>query len=55
MIKENTLPTLIEAQLIYKESILSGYGITNFTKGNFDIQAGLRAEYQLQCNLINLK
>ncbi|MFV8362870.1 outer membrane beta-barrel protein [Flavobacterium sp. ZT3P35] len=32
-------------QLIYKESILSGYGITNFTKGNFDIQAGLRAEY----------
>lgn len=31
--------------LIYKESILSGYGITNFTKGKFDIQAGLRAEY----------
>ena len=32
-------------QLIYKESILSGYGITNFTKGKLDIQAGLRAEY----------
>ncbi|NDP23003.1 MAG: TonB-dependent receptor [Paludibacter sp.] len=31
--------------LIYKESIISGYGITNFTKGKFDIQAGLRAEY----------
>ena len=31
--------------LIYKESILAGYGITNFTKGKFDIQAGLRAEY----------
>lgn len=31
--------------LIYKESIASGYGITNFTKGKFDIQAGLRAEY----------
>jgi outer membrane receptor protein involved in Fe transport len=31
--------------LIYKESILSGYGITNFTKGKFDIQTGLRAEY----------
>jgi hypothetical protein len=31
--------------LVYKESILSGYGITNFTKGKFDIQAGLRAEY----------
>jgi outer membrane receptor protein involved in Fe transport len=31
--------------LIYKESILSGYGITNFNKGKFDIQAGLRAEY----------
>jgi hypothetical protein len=30
--------------LVYKESILSG-GITNFTKGKFDIQAGLRAEY----------
>jgi hypothetical protein len=31
--------------LIYKESIIAGYGITNFTKGKFDIQAGLRAEY----------
>lgn len=31
--------------LIYKESIISGYGITNLTKGKFDIQAGLRAEY----------
>ncbi|MEZ7516430.1 outer membrane beta-barrel protein [Flavobacterium frigidarium] len=31
--------------LVYKESILSGYGITNFTKGKFDIQTGLRAEY----------
>lgn len=31
--------------LVYKESILSAYGITNFTKGKFDIQAGVRAEY----------
>ncbi|WP_339658048.1 outer membrane beta-barrel family protein [Flavobacterium frigidarium] len=31
--------------LVYKESILSGYGITNFTTGKFDIQTGLRAEY----------
>ena len=32
-------------RLIYKESILSGYGIVNYTKGKYDIQAGLRAEY----------
>jgi outer membrane receptor protein involved in Fe transport len=32
-------------RLIYKESILSGYGITNLTKGKFDVQAGLRTEY----------
>lgn len=32
-------------RLIYEESILSGYGIANFSKGKFDIQAGLRAEY----------
>lgn len=42
---EYTLNTNRSNQLIYKESILSGYGITNFAKGNFDIQAGLRAEY----------
>lgn len=32
-------------RLIYKESILSGYGIANFTKGKLEFQAGLRAEY----------
>ena len=42
---EYTLNTNRSNQLIYKESIFSGYGITNFAKGNFDIQAGLRAEY----------
>ncbi len=32
-------------RLLYKESIFSGYGIGNFTKGKFNIQAGIRAEY----------
>ncbi|MBP4142924.1 TonB-dependent receptor [Flavobacterium sp. P4023] len=32
-------------RLIYKESILSGYGIANFTTGKLEFQAGLRAEY----------
>ncbi|WP_369753012.1 outer membrane beta-barrel protein [Flavobacterium sp. WC2409] len=40
-----TLNTNRSNHLVYKESILSGYGITNFTKGKFDIQAGLRGEY----------
>jgi hypothetical protein len=40
-----TLNTNRSNHLVYKESILSGYGITNFTKGKFDIQAGLRTEY----------
>lgn len=32
-------------RLIYKESILSGYGTANYKSGKFDFQAGLRAEY----------
>lgn len=32
-------------RLIYKESILSGYGTVNYKSGKFDFQAGLRAEY----------
>jgi outer membrane receptor protein involved in Fe transport len=40
-----TINTNRSNHLVYKESILSGYGITNFTKGKFDIQAGLRTEY----------
>ena len=32
-------------RLIYKESILSGYGTGNYKSGKFDFQAGLRAEF----------
>lgn len=32
-------------RLIYKESIISGYGTANFKTGKIDLQAGLRAEY----------
>lgn len=40
-------------RLVYKESILSGYVIANFTKGKFDFQAGLRAEY-INYNAVSL-
>ncbi len=32
-------------ELLYKESIVAAYGISNFSLSNFEIQAGLRAEF----------